>query len=166
MLKKLFCPLTILLAFLVCSGCNRDNRPADLPKLYPVILDITVDGQPLDNALVVLHAENEAIAKWTVGSVTDAAGKAIIVTHGQFQGAPEGKFKVCVRKVEMEGAEAMRQESQSGLVGGLTPAPSQMPKMVEYVDSLFGDPKTTILEIEIPASKKTTTMTLNVHKPK
>lgn len=166
MLKKLFYPLPIILASLVCSGCHRENRPADLPKLYPVILNITADEQPLTNALVVLYAENEAIAKWTVGSVTDAEGKAIIVTHGQFQGAPEGKFKVCVRKTEMEGAEAKRQEGQTGLVGGLSPAPTQMPKMTNYVDSVFGDPKTTTLEIEVPASKKTTTLTLNVHKPR
>jgi len=42
-----------------------------------------------------------------------------------------------------------------------------MPEMKHFVDPLFGDPKTTLLEIEIsPKGKATTSLTLNVHKPK
>ena len=139
--------LSVILAFFLCGGCSQDNRPEGLPKLYPVTLTILQDDQPLYNALVFLHTENESDAKWTVSSVTDAEGKAIIVTHGQFRGSPAGKFKVCVRKAEVD------EESRG------------VPKLIHYVDTKFGDPKKTPLEIEVPESKKMTTLTLNVHKP-
>jgi hypothetical protein len=146
MFKQLFYLLIIIPILLACGGCSRDNRPADIPRLFPVTLLITLDDQPLDDALVVLHMENGPDAKWTVGSRTNTAGQAIITTHGQFRGAPAGKFKVCVSK--SEGIE------ENG-----------RPKLVQYVDPLFGDPKSTPLEIEVSAAGKVTNSTLKVHKP-
>lgn len=157
----------MILLLLVC-GCSNENRPKDLPKLYPVILNILLDDQPLNDALVTLYTENRDIAKWSVGSVTDADGKAIIMTHGQFHGAPAGKFKVCVKKTKVEGEEESKpKEPQTGFVVDLSQSqqPMGMPKMINYVDPLFGNPESTTLEIEVPESKKMTTLTLNVHKP-
>ena len=146
-MPKRFYPLTIIPILLIFCGCSRVNRPADLPRLFPVTLMITLDNQPLDDALVVLHMEDGPDAKWTVGSRTDSAGQAVITTHGQFRGAPAGKFKVCVSK--SEGIEE----------GG-------RPKLVQHVDPLFADPKSTPLEIEVSDKGKVTNSTLNVHKPR
>ena len=163
MRQKPFYALTIILIFLGCGGCSNDNRPKDLPRLYPVTLTITQDDQPLDNALVLLYAENEADAKWTVGSRTDAQGKAIIMTHGQFRGSPAGKFKVCVMKSEADtGTDASSPAPLS--VYGDTNTRSVMPKVTSLVAPLFTDPKSTPLEIEVPP-KGTTSLTLSVHKP-
>ncbi len=167
MQMKLFYPLALILAAFVFNGCSKENRPDDLPKLYPVTLTFTLDGRPLDNALVNLVTEDKTISKWTVGSVTDAEGKAIIVTHGQFRGAPAGKFKVCVKKTELSGGQAP-QKSQTEFVVDLSPSslPKGMPKMINHVDPVFGDVKTTLLEIEVPASRKMTNLTLDVNKPR
>lgn len=154
--------LTIILMFLGCYGCSNDNRPKDLPRLYPVTLTITLEDQPLDNAHVSLYAENVSDAKWTVGCRTDSQGKAVIMTHGQFRGSPAGKFKVCVRKSESESADTQADTSLS--VYGPTGTGSVMPKITNLVDPLFADPKSTPLEIEV-SPKGTTIQTFNVHKP-
>lgn len=146
--KKRFYLLMMVLAFLICDGCSKDNRPKDLPRLYPVTLSIMSDDQPIGKALVFLYAEDKAIANWTVSGVTEADGNAIIVTHGQFRGAPEGKFKVCVKKVE--------------------PAlgPGGKPQVIHHVDPKFGEPETTPLEAEITPRKKMTNLTFHVNKPR
>ena len=147
-MSRTFYPLTMGLILLAWCGCSRDNRPEDIPRLYPVTLTIMLDDRPLDNAIVMLYAESGADAQWTVGSQTDTQGQAIIMTHGQFSGAPAGKFKVCVSKSSVDGEGTML-------------------KLTHDVDPLFGDPTTTPLEIEIsPKGKATTSLTLNVHKPK
>ena len=166
MLKKHFCLLPLLLVLLAGSGCNRENRPPGLPDLYPVTLTILLDDQPLAGALVFLHTENPEIANWTVGSYTDNDGKAIIVTHGQFRGAPAGKFKVCVSKTEMP--EGLAEQEGMGDMGSFSAAPvtGGMPTPIRHVDPSFGQQETTTLEIEIiPQGKKMTEITLNVHRP-
>lgn len=162
-MQKLIYLATIIPALLVFGGCTKENRPDDLPKLYPVTLTIMLDGQPLPQALVNLHTDDQAITKWTVGSYTDDNGKAIIVTHGQFRGSPAGKFKVCVRKTEIEGDSAPKEPT--GLVFDTGPVPTGMPKMIEYVDSLFSNKETTPLEVEILPQGKTQTFQIDVHKP-
>jgi hypothetical protein len=165
MQQKSFYVLVTILIFLVCSGCSNDNRPKDFPRLYPVTLTITQDDQPLDNALVLLYAENEVDARWTVGSRTDAQGKAIIMTHGQFRGSPAGKFKVCVMKSESSdaGTDASSPAPLS-VYGDMTNTRSVVPKITNLVDPLFANPKSTPLEIEV-LPKGTTNLTLSVHKP-
>ena len=164
-----FQTLFVILAFFLCSGCSDGNRPADLPRLFPVTLHIQLDGQPLPEALVLLHSENEKISKWTVGGYTDADGKTFLVTHGQFRGAPAGRFKVCVSK---QGAPPEIQELFDANRNSMAPSnlaidmSMTMPKQIEHVDSLFRSPESTPLEIEIsPKGKKTVTFTLEVHKP-
>ena len=161
---KPFYALVMIVTFLVFSGCSNENRPKDLPRLFPTILTVMLDDQPLDNGLVSLYAENETDAKWTVGCRTDAQGKAIIMTHGQFRGSPAGKFKVCVMKSESANADTDTQSPAPLSVYGNTDSRSVMPKITNLVDPLFADPKTTPLELEV-VPKGTTNQTFNVHKP-
>ena len=139
--------LTIILTFLVYSGCSGNNRPKELPRLFPVTLTITLDDQPLGDANVLLCAENEADVKWTIGGWTNADGEVTIGTQGQFSGSPSGKFKVCVVK-----SEVIKKDQD-------TPA-----TVVDCVDRLFANPKSTPLEIEV-SPKGATNLTLSVHKP-
>ena len=161
MQKNSFYPLMPVVFLLVCVGCSGGNRPKDLPRLFPVTLTITMDDQPLADATVMLYAENTADAKWTIGGQTDATGNVTIVSHGQFHGAPAGKFKVCVTKSEMK-------ESAPERV--LASAPTENTTMgfqrpTHLVDPLFADSKSTPLEIEV-SPKGTTNLTLSVHKPR
>jgi len=159
--KNFFLLANLFWAVLVCIGCSREDRPADLPTLYPVTLTILLDGQPLEGALVVLHAEEESIAKWTVGGYSDDSGKVTIVTHGQFHGSPAGTFKVCVSKQELPGAPT----GNLSIVGTTVQPRMRMPAPIHYVDSVFGKRETTPLKIEVPPQRKMTALTLDVHKP-
>jgi len=150
--------------FFVCNGCSNENRPDGLPPLFPVTLTILLDDQPIDSALVILYTEDKAIANWTIGSVTDADGKAIIVTHGQFRGAPAGKFKVCVSKRELP-RSSMGSDMPS-IVGPQIQPTAGMPQVIEHVDPIFGKPESSPLEIEVSPQRKMMVVTLNVHKPK
>ena len=78
-------------------GCSSENRPPGMPKLYPASILITQEGQPLEGASVILVCVDESI-RWLVSGQTNRDGVARLVTHGQFSGAPAGKFKVCVTK--------------------------------------------------------------------
>ena len=150
----------------VCGGCSNEYRPGDLPPLFPVTLTILRDGQPLDHAMVTLYTENPSIVKWTIGGETDADGKAVIVTHGQFHGAPAGAFKVCVLKREYPQIPAERDAAPMPSVGGAIPQAGPIPPPIDLVDPLFFSPESTPLEIEIPRQKKGVALTLNVHAPK
>ena len=158
--------LPVALVIVLLGGCG-DNLPDGLPKLYPVTLHIKLDGQPLTDALVLLHTENEEIAKWTVGSYTDSEGNAILVTHGQFRGAPAGRFKVCVSKQGVP--PEIQEQIDANRTSVVATAPTMgmaMPKSIEYVDPIFRSPDSTPLEIEVvPQGRKTVTFTLDVHKP-
>jgi len=95
--------IQILSLLLVClfmgSGCSRQLRPADMPKLYPCKITILdKDGNPLPNVLVAVSPENPCTedpnSKWRASSSTDASGVADIKTIGKYRGLPTGQFRV------------------------------------------------------------------------
>ena len=91
--------IAIVITALSITGCGSNNsRPSDLPQLYPCVLTVTQEGNPLSGAYVTLIPMEESNAKYQASSVTDNEGKATIITYG-FDGVPAGKYKVCVRKV-------------------------------------------------------------------
>lgn len=127
-------------------GCSKSDKPEGFPDLYPCEIKIVQDGAPLEGANVTLVGG----ATWAVGGGTNAGGVAKIHTHGKFDGAPVGKYKVLVTKNVTEGAptpEQLNDPSYSG-DGGST---------YNTVDKKFGTQTTTPLEIEItPGSNSET----------
>ena len=90
--------LTILAVLLV--GCTPSNRPAGLPPLHPCTITITQNGSPLADVSVWLVATEPS--EWPSTGVTDASGQAMIVTFGQFRGAPIGEYAVVLSKTVSE----------------------------------------------------------------
>ena len=89
--------------FLTLSGCGSDH-PKGMPKLYPATITVTYDdGSPAVGADVILFPENTAIIQWVYAGKTDEKGSAIMKTHGAYQGIPEGKYKVSLQKLIIEG---------------------------------------------------------------
>jgi len=83
------------------TGCGQ-KRPEGLPKLVSCVLTFQYeDGTPVDNATVSLAPEDADLRQWSIAGATDASGVATITTNGDFAGAPAGKYKVVVRKVEL-----------------------------------------------------------------
>jgi len=90
----------LLLSLITVIGCKDSSRPKDLPTLYRTKITILQDGKGLEGAAVNLIPEIQS--KWSVGGLTDANGICSLRTHGQFDGAPEGKYQVLVKKVVTE----------------------------------------------------------------
>ena len=132
-------PLWLGLAFLVIAvGCGGPKPPADLPELHPLTIEVVQDGKPLVEASISLYAEGSTLA---IGGSTDASGKAVIRTLGEFEGAPVGTYKVCIIKEEIESGTP----SDDPMVSGTPSA------RFNLVDSQFESIDTTTLEIEVVA---------------
>ena len=75
-----------------------------MPKLYPATITVMQDGQPLGGAEIVM-INIDPSSSWSAGGVTDKNGVVKLRTMGQYEGAPLGKYKVGVRKVEIPDIE-------------------------------------------------------------
>jgi hypothetical protein len=124
----------------------------------------------LARATIILeYAEGNAPANgqiWFPQGVTEASGKANIRTNGRYDGAPLGRFKIVVTKLETD-------LSKLGL-----PPPESDPKyatwerkasteefpVVALVEKQYTEATTTPLEIEVKKGKGNTT-TIDVGKP-
>jgi hypothetical protein len=141
----------LLFSFLLLlSGCGGSNTPPGFPKLYPVSLKVTQEGQPLANATVNLRISDNSIT-WSVGGTTDEAGIALLWTHGKFRGAPAGIFKVAVEKVFNEGESEMLQALNRD--DKVAAAKIQV-NSFSYVKSEYNSVETTPIEIEITKKSK------------
>ena len=146
--------ISFMLAAVLITGCAKDNRPSDLPPLYPCAITITQEGEPLNGATVSLFAVEGTSSKYQPSGITDANGKATLMTYG-FEGAPAGKYKVCVRKTIIEDGG----KTLDGY-GEEIDAPG-----IEYraVEQEYSDVATTPHEIEI-SNKRTPPHTFDVGK--
>lgn len=125
---------------LAVLGCSGDDRPTGLPDLAPVKIIIVQGGTPLEGASVQLIPV-ESSNKWVSGGSTNALGEATIMTHGRYEGAPAGKYKVIVDKITTDGP-AVPVDDPSGS----PPATS-----FRLVDATFNSPETTTAELTVAA---------------
>jgi hypothetical protein len=99
------CRFAILLylfavAALLLSGCGGEKLPPGIPKLYPATLAVIQDGSPLAGAEVSMLNTDPSVS-WSAGGITDQNGILKLRTMGRYIGAPAGKYKVAVQKIEM-----------------------------------------------------------------
>jgi hypothetical protein len=100
-MKKLLLAFSLLLCVTLIVGCGP-KRPEGLPKLVRCVLTFQYeDGTPVSDALVSLIPEDASLQQWSIAGSTNASGVATISTNGDFVGAPAGKYKVVIRKVEL-----------------------------------------------------------------
>ena len=76
-------------------GCNKQTLPEGMPELYPLTINVTQGGEPAEDVLLTFYADSLA---WGVGATSDAMGKAVIMTQGQYKGAPAGDYTVIASK--------------------------------------------------------------------
>lgn len=89
-----------------CVGCGGPEKPDGLPDLTPCRLVLTQDGEPLSGATArfVYQGDGDG-GRWAVAGVSNDRGVVEVLTHGQFKGAPSGRYAVVVTKetTEQEG---------------------------------------------------------------
>ena len=80
----------ICLVSLCVGGCS--SRPKDFPALAPVTGTVTLDGQPLQKAVVMFLSEKGVAAS----GATDANGRYTLLYRGSADGASPGRNTVTV----------------------------------------------------------------------
>ncbi len=105
-----------------------------MPNLSPCVVTVTSDGQPLQDAIVSFYTTDPKF-RWVPGATTDAAGKAVMVTHGQYFGAVDGDYTITVQKTERESFD--------------TQNPPQTIKVYTLIDPKFADATTSPLKIKV-----------------
>lgn len=147
--------LVVAFVLVTLGGCKKDNRPEDLPPLFPCVVTITQEGVPLEGAAVSFAAVDGSNAKYRAVGTTNAEGKATMKTYS-FEGSPTGKFKVAVRKLVVEeGATTTNSDGEEV---------ASNRKEYQAVEQKFIDAKTTPHEIEITGDKNTVEATFDVGK--
>ena len=133
---SLFCP-----SLLLTIGCGPSNRPEGLPSLSPCTITVTQQEKPLADASVQLIPKFES--PWPVTGLTDASGNAVMVTYGQFKGAPLGEYTVVITKNESK-SEGNADEYSSGIT-----------EIFSLVDVQYTKPETSTLEITVEKKRNT-----------
>ncbi|MDR0335596.1 MAG: hypothetical protein LBI18_00730 [Planctomycetaceae bacterium] len=133
---KPFCYVVFLcLCVPFLSGCNQSQRPAGLPPLHPCTITVTQNGEPIADVSVQLVSKEESV--WSVTGITDTSGNAILVTFGQFRGAPVGDYKVVLSKRLTE-----TNTPASEYVSGIT-------QVYSLIDVKYTDSETSPLEMSV-----------------
>ena len=140
----------MLLLVLAAAGCGGPKKPDGLPALYPLTIHVTQEGKPLADATVSLVTPDGSM-KWVVGGVTNADGNAKMVTHGKFDGAPEGNFSVMILKTINEGVD----EYNAAMTQGDTAAAKKIEvNMWQLVGDDYTLPKTTPIKVDVKKNTK------------
>jgi hypothetical protein len=95
---KFYCYFSGVFLLFFLTGCQEKTLPG-MPQLYPASITITQDGKPLADAQVIL-INIDPKTNWSGGGNTDRNGVVRLRTLGQFNGIPEGTYKVGVSKIE------------------------------------------------------------------
>ena len=92
--RNMFWPLITAAIAMSYSGCGSDD--GNLPKTVPASGVVTLDGQPVDGAQVILIAEGSG----TMGAYasTDSQGQFSLRISEKKSGAVPGSYKVQVAK--------------------------------------------------------------------
>lgn len=148
----------------VFAGCSSESLPADLPQLTRCQIKITQEGSPLEGATVTLHSL-DGMRQWGAGGLSNAAGIAEIYTNGRYPGAPAGKYKVVVSKIETDPSQLPPAPPQNdpGYPAWHQKAESEVRQSYSVIEKKFTEPGSTPHEIDITEGKTAET-TLDVGK--
>lgn len=112
------------------------------------MITVTQDAKPLPGATVILVPETVLEKGWVISGGTDSRGIARMFTHGKYEGAPGGKYKVLISKQEHENAEPPKMPMSAS--DFRPPVP-----VYDTVDARYKTVKTTPFEIEVNNGKTT-----------
>ena len=90
-----FLYLFLAVVFLTAAGCGKSWQGGE--PLYPVTITVSKGSEPFSGASVTLLREG-GIQTINAGGVTDASGTAKIRVDAEWNGVPEGTYKVMINK--------------------------------------------------------------------
>ncbi|MDR0611864.1 MAG: Ig-like domain-containing protein [Planctomycetaceae bacterium] len=141
----MFKPFRYVVSLCLCvsflSGCHQSLRPKGLPPLHPCTITVTQNGNPVADVSVQLVSKEESV--WPVTGTTDTSGNAVLVTYGQFQGAPVGDYLVVLSKRLTEPKTPVNE-----YVSGVT-------EVYSLIDTQYTQPETSPLEMSVKKGRNT-----------
>lgn len=148
MRSKLFQSLLLLL-LAVAAGCSGSS---DRPKLARASGIVTLDGEPVEGAIVnFLPVAGGRLATGT----TDATGRYTLTTFDKDDGAAVGEHYVGVVKMGGEGMQQVAQAEvpagEEGLLPDLSAPGVKQPEIEYLVPEKYGNPKESQLKATVPA---------------
>ena len=154
----------LLAAVLLAGGCGY-RRAARVP----VEGTVTLDGQPLEGASVMLFPE---AGGRPANAVTDAAGRFTLSTYGGKDGAKPGHYKVVVTKMELTQAAAKRAEKMSKAAADAAEEGETAETAMAFSDrdyrrvvpDRYANPETSGLSVEITSGMEAFTLELTADK--
>lgn len=129
-------------------GCGKQERPSNMPQLYPCIITITQEEKPVEGVEISLDSQGETPV-WPVSGKTDASGQARLVTLGKYPGIPSGQYKVIVQKMEIEGH-----------FGAEGVSPTRYIKTFSLINPEYIESQKTPLTLNMPSKKYATSFEL------
>lgn len=105
----------VLCLLMTAVGCGSASIQQ---PTYPASGVVTLDGKPVKNALVVLHAIDKSKFKWdeVPQGTTDEQGRFSLFTYAADDGAPAGEYKVGIAVMgaaEEDGSDQVKHERLS-----------------------------------------------------
>jgi len=94
----------------VLAGCGSSGPPP--PKLVPVRGTVSLDGQPLANAIVTFIPEGKTPGAGGSGK-TDAQGEYQLTYSRGGPGAPAGEYRVTISKRLMPGGKEVPDDDKT-----------------------------------------------------
>ena len=147
--------LFAVVALALTAGCGGQKLPDGMPKLNPTTITLTVDGKPFAGAIISLFPATGTF-QWSVSAVTDASGKAVMKTQGNYDGAPEGELKVCVQAVRNIEGETSATEMPT----------DDYNKMVEWQKAVEDERQTFLVAGAQYGTAETTPLSITIKKGK
>ncbi len=83
------------LSLVICWGCSA-KLPPDMPKIYPCVLTVAMNGRPVAEASVSMQPTDGG--RWYASGTTNAKGIAEMFTLSKYSGAVPGTYSVTVLK--------------------------------------------------------------------
>jgi hypothetical protein len=133
--------------FIAGAGCKGEQRPDDLPPLYPCEITVIQDGNPLSSATVLFFPLNGNF-QFAIGGKTDQNGILVPKTNGEWDGVPQGEYRISISKqiaptdIPLPGLQTPLEERRKMLE-------NQMRLTKETVDPRFSDRTNSELRLKV-----------------
>lgn len=134
---------------IIAGGCGGGRR-GDIPPTVPVAGVVTLDGRPVDGAMVVFVPVDHRYGAY---ALTDSRGRFELQSSPEVKGAVPGKFRVQVTKVvaAQGGGQFMVQEDvEHALAAGGTVASSPQGDAKNVLPEKYSKPDTSGIEVTVP----------------
>jgi len=150
----MFRNISVVSVLFICAfvfGCNKNSIPT-----LPVEITITYKGEKVEGALVTLAPKIKNGTQRAATGMTNAEGKAVVITPAGGKGAMPGDYKVTVMKTPLIGGNSQESVPQYNTYEEAVAAASQdkqttMPKIdpKHQLPVKYSAEKTTDLEITV-----------------